>query len=126
MAVAAFIRARFLPLAERISRRFGYSTILYARSGYDAVCVERLDGWHPIQVFLNKTGDRRPLGMGSATLSILAAMPEDEDAQALLGLCYTLARRQGEAEAVLAPLAAGEGPRAELAAGLLEKLRQEP
>ena len=70
--------ARFLPLAERISRRFGYSTILYARSGYDAVCVERLDGWHPIQVFLNKTGDRRPLGMGSATLSILAAMPEDE------------------------------------------------
>ena len=126
MDVAAFIRARFLPLAERISRRFGYSTILYARSGYDAVCVERLDGWHPIQVFLNKTGDRRPLGMGSATLSILAAMPEDEDAQALLGLCYTLARRQGEAEAVLAPLAAGEGPRAELAAGLLEKLRQEP
>ena len=90
------------------------------------MCVARLDGWHPIQVFLNKTGDRRPLGMGSATLSILAAMPEDEDAQALLGLCYTLARRQGEAEAVLAPLAAGEGPRAELAAGLLEKLRQEP
>ena len=126
MDVAAFIRARFLPLAERISRRFGYSTILYARSGYDAVCVERLDGWHPIQVFLNITGDRRPLGMGSATLSILAAMPEDEDAQALLGLCYTLARRHGEAEAVLAPLAAGEGPRAELAAGLLEKLRQEP
>ena len=90
------------------------------------MCVERLDGWHPIQVFLNKIGDRRPLGMGSATLSILAAMPEDEDAQALLGLCYTLARRQGEAEAVLAPLAAGEGPRAELAAGLLEKLRQDP
>ena len=57
---------------------------------------------------------------------VLAAMPEDEDAQALRGLCYTLARRQGEAEAVLAPLAAGEGPRAELAAGLLEKLRQEP
>ena len=57
---------------------------------------------------------------------VLAAMPEDEDAQALLGLCYTLARRQGEAEAVLASLAAGEGPRAELAAGLLEKLRQEP
>ena len=57
---------------------------------------------------------------------VLAAMPEDEDAQALLGLCYTLARRHGAAEAVLAPLAAGEGPRAELAAGLLEKLRQEP
>lgn len=78
MDIPAYIRARFLPLAERMSRRFGYSTILYARNGYDAVCVERLDGWHPIQVFLNKVGDRRPLGMGSATLSILAALPEDE------------------------------------------------
>lgn len=78
MDIAAYIRARFLPLAERMARRFGYSTILYARSGNDAVCVERLDGWHPIQVFLNKAGDRRPLGMGSATLSILAALPEDE------------------------------------------------
>ena len=57
---------------------------------------------------------------------VLAAMPEDGDAQALLGLCYTLAKRQAEAEALLGPLAAGEGPRAELAGGLLEKLRQEP
>lgn len=57
---------------------------------------------------------------------VLAAMPEDEDARTLLGLCYTLAKRRDEAEAVLDPLAAGEGPRAELASGLLEKLRQEP
>ena len=57
---------------------------------------------------------------------VLATMPEDGDAQALLGLCYTLAKRQAEAEALLGPLAAGEGPRAELAGGLLEKLRQEP
>lgn len=57
---------------------------------------------------------------------VLAAMPEDGDAQALLGLCCTLAKRQAEAEALLGPLAAGEGPRAELAGGLLEKLRQEP
>lgn len=57
---------------------------------------------------------------------VLAAMPEDEDARTLLGLCYTLAKRGDEAEAVLDPLVAGEGPRAELASGLLEKLRQEP
>lgn len=78
MDVAAFIRARFLPLAERISRRFGYSTVLYVRNGYDAVCVERLEGEHHIQIFLNKVGERRPIGVGSATLSILAALPEDE------------------------------------------------
>lgn len=57
---------------------------------------------------------------------VLAVMPEDEDARTLLGLCYTLAKRGDEAEAVLDPLAAGESPRAELASGLLEKLRQEP
>ena len=50
---------------------------------------------------------------------VLAAMPEDEAEM-------ILTHNEQEAEAVLAPLAAGEGPRAELAAGLLEKLRQEP
>lgn len=57
---------------------------------------------------------------------MLAAVPGDEDTQMLLGLCYTLARRQGETRAMLAPLATGEGPRAEPVAGLPEKLRQEP
>lgn len=78
MDIAGYIRASFTPLAERISSLFGYTTILYARSGCNAVCVERFDGWNPIQVFLNKLGDRRPLGIGSATLSILAALPEEE------------------------------------------------
>lgn len=78
MDLAAYIRTRFLPLAEYLSRKFGYSTVLYARKGYDAVCVERLEGEHHIQVFLNKVGERRPLGVGSATLSILAALPEEE------------------------------------------------
>ena len=41
------------------------------------MCVERLDGWHPIQVFLNKTGDRARSAW-DRHLSILAAMPEDE------------------------------------------------
>lgn len=47
------------------------------------MCVQRVDGWNPIQIYLNKVGDRRPLGMGSATLSILAALPEEE-AEAIL------------------------------------------
>ena len=78
MDISAYIRSRFLPLAEYLSRKFGYSVVLYARKGYDAVCVERLEGEHHIQVFLNKVGERRLLGVGSATLSILAALPEEE------------------------------------------------
>lgn len=72
------IRSRFTPLAEHMSRRFGYTTVLYARRGYEVVCVQRVYGWNPIQLFLNDVGDHRPLGMGSATLSILAALPKQE------------------------------------------------
>ncbi|MFQ8734797.1 MAG: hypothetical protein ACLSAH_00865 [Bilophila wadsworthia] len=46
-------------------------------------------------------------------------MPEDEGAQALLGLCYTLARRQGKPKLCL-PRWPPAKARAELAAGLLE------
>ena len=56
---------------------------------------------------------------------VLAVAPDDADALAVLGLCYTLAGRNDEAEAVLLPLAEGEGASAELAAGLLEKLRRD-
>lgn len=51
--------------------------------------------------------------------AILAANPADADAQALLGLVYTLARRPAEAATFLQPLTAGHDARAELAASLL-------
>lgn len=56
---------------------------------------------------------------------VLVAVPDDVDALAVLGLCYTLDGRNDEAEAVLLPLAEGEGASAELAAGLLEKIRED-
>lgn len=51
---------------------------------------------------------------------ILDANPADADALALLGLVYTLAGCQAPAEAILRPLATGQGARAELAENLLK------
>ena len=54
---------------------------------------------------------------------VLAENPDDADALGMLGLCLVLAGRREEDEAVLTPLAGGEGPTAALASGLLENLR---
>lgn len=56
--------------------------------------------------------------------TVLAADPSDQEARAVLGLCLTLAGQREAAEEVLAPLAREDGPRAELAATLLERARQ--
>lgn len=55
---------------------------------------------------------------------VLAADPADQEARAMLGLCLTLAGRSEAAEEVLEPLSKEGGPRAELAATLLERVRQ--
>mgnify|MGYP001770490028 FL=1 len=55
---------------------------------------------------------------------VLAADPADQEARAMLGLCLTLAGRSEAAEEVLEPLSKEGGPRAELAATLLEQVRQ--
>ena len=55
--------------------------------------------------------------------AVLEERADDADAQAMLGLCYVLADRREEAEALLTPLAESQEPTAELAASLLEKLR---
>lgn len=55
---------------------------------------------------------------------VLAADPADQEARAMLGLCLTLAGRHEAAEDVLEPLSKEGGPRAELAAALLERVRQ--
>jgi len=51
---------------------------LIARSGFDAVCVHRLEGTFPIRTLVLEVGSRRPLGVGAGGLAILAAIEEDE------------------------------------------------
>jgi DNA-binding IclR family transcriptional regulator len=70
--------ARFSPLAHEVAETFGYTTSLYSRDEDDCICVERVEGTHNIQVFSSRLGERRPLGLGSCALGILAVLPQEE------------------------------------------------
>lgn len=51
---------------------------LVVRSGFEAVCMHRLEGSFPIRTLVLDVGSRRPLGVGAGGLALLAAMEDDE------------------------------------------------
>jgi DNA-binding IclR family transcriptional regulator len=51
---------------------------LVVRSGYEAVCVHRIEGSFPIRTLVLEVGSRRPLGVGAGGLAILSAIEPDE------------------------------------------------
>ena len=62
----------------RIAESTGDTVFLTQRSGLDAVCIDRREGTFPIKTFTLDIGMRRPLGIGTGSLAIVAALPEDE------------------------------------------------
>ena len=66
------------PSLLRLSGALNDTVFLMVRSGFDAVCVDRVDGSIPIRSLTGDVGGRVPLGMGQAASIILALLPEDE------------------------------------------------
>ncbi|MDU8420054.1 IclR family transcriptional regulator [Pseudomonas syringae] len=62
----------------RLSASLGDSLFLLARSGFDAICLDRSEGPYPIRTFTGDIGGRVALGVGQGSLAILAFLPEDE------------------------------------------------
>ena len=60
-----------------LCNRTGDAIFLTIRTGFDAICVARKIGSHPIQVFSLEVGARHPLGVGVGGLVILAKLGED-------------------------------------------------
>lgn len=56
---------------------------LVVRSGFEAVCMHRIEGSFPIRTLVLDVGSRRPLGVGAGGLALLAGMQEDERRQVL-------------------------------------------
>ena len=48
------------------------------RSGFDSVCIERLEGSYPIKAFTLDIGNRRPLGMGAGSVALLLGLSDPE------------------------------------------------
>lgn len=72
------------PYLTQLSRQLGDTLFLTARTGLDTLCVERRIGAYPIQVLSIEVGARRPLGVSSAGVAILAAMPLRESRKIVL------------------------------------------
>jgi DNA-binding IclR family transcriptional regulator len=66
------------PAMTRIADATGDTVFLTQRSGLDAVCLDRHEGTFPIKTFTLEVGMRRPLGVGTGSLAILSALPEEE------------------------------------------------
>jgi len=66
------------PALLRIASRTGDTVFLSARSGYDAVCLERKEGSFPIKTLTVDVGTRRPLGIGAGGGALLMALPDAE------------------------------------------------
>ena len=66
------------PTLLRLSASLGDSLFLLARSGFDAICLDRSEGPYPIRTFTGDIGGRVALGVGQGSLAILAYLPEEE------------------------------------------------
>jgi len=65
-------------ILKQLSHQVGDTLFLTVRTGNDTLCVDRRIGAYPIQVLSIEVGARRPLGVSSAGIAILAAMPAQE------------------------------------------------
>ncbi|WP_223828077.1 IclR family transcriptional regulator [Vreelandella titanicae] len=72
-------RPRLLTLAQR----WGDSFYLFARDGVHAVCLEVQNGAYPVGSFVRATGGRLPLGVGQASIALLAYLGADERSEIL-------------------------------------------
>jgi DNA-binding IclR family transcriptional regulator len=72
------LKALCRPALLRLSGMLNDTLFLLVRSGFDAVCLDRVEGPFPIRSHTGDIGGRVPLGVGQAGLLILALMPEAE------------------------------------------------
>jgi DNA-binding IclR family transcriptional regulator len=66
------------PVVARLAEETGDTSFVFLRSGYDAVCISRIQGSYPIQTPSVPLGSRQPLGVSAGGLALLAALPEPE------------------------------------------------
>jgi DNA-binding IclR family transcriptional regulator len=75
---ASGLRDLARPALLRLSATLSDTIVLLVRSGFDAVCLDRIEGPFPIRSFTGDIGGKVPLGLGQGSLAILAYLPEDE------------------------------------------------
>src|SRR5262245_62116912 len=72
------LRALAQPVIRRIADATSDTVHASVREGIAAVCIGREVGSFPIRTLTLQVGDRRPLGVGSGALALLAFLPDAE------------------------------------------------
>lgn len=86
---------------ENLSAQTGDTVYLVVRSGFDAVCMHRLEGSFPIRTLVLDVGSRRPLGVGAGGLALLTALNDDERAEVIARIGPKLTSFRGVTPAFL-------------------------
>lgn len=79
------IRSVARPEMTRLAAQTNDVVVLLVESGLSALCIERVDGGHPIQSSAAQIGQSLPLHVGGGPLALLAFLPEDKREAALGG-----------------------------------------
>jgi len=97
-------------IADPILRQLASATqdtcFLSVRSHFEALCIDRQSGSFPIKILTLDIGHRRPLGVGSGSLALLAFLPVDEREQVLTRHGASDTPNLPEADALRADIAA--------------------
>lgn len=57
---------------DAVARRTDHTAYLIARSGLDAICVQKAEGRGPLRVIPVDVGQRRPVGVGAGGIALLS------------------------------------------------------
>jgi DNA-binding IclR family transcriptional regulator len=71
------------PILRRLAAASGDTIYLVVRSGFETVCLDRIEGSFPIRTVTLDIGGRRPLGLGAGGLALLAALDDVEVEQVI-------------------------------------------
>ncbi len=80
------------PALTKLTAATGESTCFSVREGFEAICLSVEKGGESLPPGTLRVGDRYPLGVSSAGLAMLAALPDDEVQDALAANAKTIDR----------------------------------
>ncbi len=73
-----YLADRYRPLLQRLHAATDDTVYLVLRSGFDAICVDRIEARTSVRIVALDIGEWRPLGVGAAGAALLAALPDAE------------------------------------------------
>jgi len=72
------LREEAVPVLRSLANETGESAYLLIRDNYEALCLERIDGFHFMKLLYLQVGGRMPLHIGAGPKILLASLPDEE------------------------------------------------